>query len=225
MAFCEDRAESRAQPMTSVAIIDYGTGNVHSVGRMLTQLGVPWVYSRNAEELREATHLLMPGVGHCGTAMNTLRTNGTDRVLADLVLGSGVPVLGICLGMQLMTAHSEEGATDCLGWFDADTVRLAPVDKHKFKVPNMGWHLIDAVLSEPCFAGIQLASQPFYFCHGYGVHANDSVATAATFSYERSYSACLRRGNILGVQFHPEKSQDAGVTLMRNFLRMERYGV
>lgn len=207
--------------MTSVAIIDYGTGNVHSFGRLLSRSSVAWVHTRNEQQLRSATHLVMPGVGHCGRAMHALRANGTDAVLQELVVHCGVPILGICLGMQLMTNRSEEGATECLGWFDAETIRLAPFDTRRFKVPNMGWHGIDDVKSEPCLEGIELVTQPFYFCHGYGVLADDAPDTTATFSYERSYSACLRRGNILGVQFHPEKSQDAGLRLMQNFLGME----
>ena len=211
--------------ITSVAIIDYGTGNVQAVGRMLSELGVSWTQTSEEQSLREATHLLMPGVGHCGQAMHTLRNNRTDAVLEELVLRRRLPVLGICLGMQLMTKHSEEGSTDCLGWFDAKTVRLSPIDTRAFKVPNMGWHVIDDGTSEPCLDGIELATQPFYFCHGYGVLADEAVETTATFSYERPYSACLRRGNILGVQFHPEKSQAAGLQLMRNFLKLGPAGV
>lgn len=208
--------------MTTVAVVDYGTGNVHSVGRMLTSLGVEWVHTRESESLQAATHLLMPGVGHCAQAMRSLVENGTAELLDDLVLHAGVPVLGICLGMQLMTMGSAEGPTKCLGWFDAETVRITPENSKVFKVPNIGWHAVDAEPASKAFAGIDVATQPFYFCHGYGVLADAHTAASATFAYERRYVAAFERDNIVGVQFHPEKSQDVGRTLMANFLRMER---
>lgn len=211
--------------MTTVAVVDYGTGNVHSVGRMLTSLGVQWIHTRQPDELRSATHLLMPGVGHCAQAMRSLNETGTGDVLNDLVLRAGVPVLGICLGMQLMTLRSDEGPTECLGWFDAETVRITPANRKVFKVPNIGWHAVDTDPDSKVFAGIDVATQPFYFCHGYGVWADSATATAATFAYERRYVAAFERDNIVGVQFHPEKSQEVGRALMGSFLRMERRDV
>lgn len=207
--------------MSRVAIIDYGTGNVHSVGRMLTSMGVDWVCTRDHHVLRNATHLLMPGVGHCAQAMSSLAATGTADVLKDLVVRAGVPVLGICLGMQLMTRSSEEGPTEGLGWFDADTVRITPFDQKTFKVPNIGWHAVHGVAPRArAFAGIDVASQPFYFCHAYGVRADEIADVSARFDYESSYVAALERDNIVGVQFHPEKSQEVGAALIRNFLSM-----
>lgn len=207
--------------MTSVAVVDYSTGNVHSVGRVLTSLGVQWVHTRDPGTLRKATHLLMPGVGHCAQAMRSLTETGTVEVLQDLVFRSQVPVLGICLGMQLMTRSSEEGPARCLGWFDADTVRIAPLDRKTFKVPNIGWHAVHGVAPRArAFAGIDAASQPFYFCHAYGVRADKVADVSARFDYESPYVAALERDNIVGVQFHPEKSQEVGAALIRNFLGM-----
>lgn len=211
--------------MTLVAIVDYGTGNVHSVGRMLASLDVDWIHTREPEALRAATHLLMPGVGHCSQAMKSLLETGIADVLGDLVLREGVPVLGICLGMQLMTSGSEEGNTRCLGWFDAETKRIAPTDRKAFKVPNIGWHAVDAALGSRAFTGIEVASRPFYFCHAYGVRLDGTSEASASFSYEERYVAALERGNIVGVQFHPEKSQEPGVALIENFLAMRRLGV
>lgn len=209
-----------------VAIVDYGTGNVHSVGRMLTSLGVLWVHTREPQTLRAATHLMMPGVGHCSQAMRSLNETGTADILHDLVFDSGIPVLGICLGMQLMTRSSEEGSTRCLGWFDSDTVRIKPADRKTFKVPNIGWHAVRRVSPiAKAFSGIDVGSQPFYFCHAYGVRAQDLADVSASFDYEVPYVAALQRGNILGVQFHPEKSQEAGAALIRNFLAMEARNV
>lgn len=208
--------------MTRVAVIDYGTGNVHSVGRMLTALGVQWEHTRDPGALAAATHLLMPGVGHCAQAMRTLSETGTIAVLEDLVLARGIPVLGICLGMQLMTRSSEEGETRCLGWFDAATLRIRPADREHFKVPNIGWHRV-ALTGNPsrAFAGIALDDMPFYFCHAYSVQEEGAADVSATFRYETPHVAAFERGNIVGVQFHPEKSQEAGAALIRNFLGME----
>ena len=204
-----------------VAIVDYGTGNVHSVGRMLTSLGVQWVHTRESQILRSATHLMMPGVGHCSQAMRSLNETGTGEILRSLVFDSRIPVLGICLGMQLMTRSSEEGSTRCLGWFDADTVRIRPADCKTFKVPNIGWHAVRRVSPlAKAFSGIDVGSQPFYFCHAYGVRAEDLADVSANFDYEVPYVAALERGNILGVQFHPEKSQEVGAALIGNFLSM-----
>ena len=209
--------------MTTVAVVDYGTGNVHSVGRMLTDLGVEWVHTRQPDTLRAATHLLMPGVGHCGQAMSCLAASGTAELLSELVLRDGVPVLGICLGMQLMTRRSEEGPTRCLGWFEADTTRIAPMDRKTFKVPNIGWHAVLGFSpATRVFTAIDTASRPFYFCHAYGVRAAGVADASATFDYETGYVAALERDNIVGVQFHPEKSQDVGRALMGNFLKMGR---
>lgn len=211
--------------MADVAIVDYGTGNIHSVGRMLTLLGVEWVHTREEMLLRAATHLLMPGVGHCAHAMHSLTETGTSALLSELVLREGVPILGICLGMQLMTKRSAEGDTQCLGWFDAETARIAPVDTKAFKVPNIGWHTVEAETRSQAFAGIDLAMQPFYFCHAYAVDAGPGHAASATFGYGKTYVAALERDNLMGVQFHPEKSQEAGLAMMRNFLGMGRRDV
>lgn len=211
--------------MSFVVIVDYGTGNVHSIGRMLTSLGVRWVHTRDHAQMRSATHLLMPGVGHCAHAMRSLVETRTAEVLNDLVLRAGVPVLGICLGMQLMTLRSAEGPTDCLGWFAADTIRIAPTKTRIYKVPNIGWHAIDANSESGLFTGIDVSTLPFYFCHAYAVIAEGLVETAGTFEYEARYVAALVRDNILGVQFHPEKSQDEGMRLIANFLKMERRDV
>lgn len=208
--------------MTRVAVIDYGTGNVHSVGQMLTDLSVQWDHTRDPAVLRDSTHLLMPGVGHCAQAMRSLVDTGTDRLLEELVLQRGVPVLGICLGMQLMTAASDEGDTRCLGWFDAATQRIRPVDRERFKVPNIGWHRVSLTIRDTrAFKGIALEDYPFYFCHAYSVQEAGAEDVSATFHYEASHVAAFERRNIVGVQFHPEKSQEAGIALMRNFLAMD----
>lgn len=206
--------------MAHVAIVDYGTGNVSSIARMLAPLGASYTYTRDPGQLRAATHLIMPGVGHCRRAMERMREEGTVEVLHELVMTRKVPVLGICLGMQLMTSYSEEADMECLGWFTDRTLQLRPRDTRKLKVPNIGWHLIRQQADSDIFEGLAVDRRPFYFCHKYAVAAKDEHAHLADFAYGERYVAALQRDNIVGVQFHPEKSQEAGATLMANFLKM-----
>jgi glutamine amidotransferase len=205
--------------MTLVAILDYGAGNVHSVGRMLSSLGVKWLYTNHESDLQSASHIIMPGVGHCGQAMHCLISNGTVNVLNDLVLKYKVPVLGICLGMQLMTSYSDEGKVKCLDWFQRSTLELDPHLK-QLKVPNIGWHTLIPNSIDIIINGIDLNSEPFYFCHRYGVPIKDKQDVVAKLRYGQEYAAILRKENIIGVQFHPEKSQDVGLKLFENFLSL-----
>ena len=192
---------------------------------MLAPLGASHVYTSDPAELRAATHLIMPGVGHCRRAMETMREQGTLGVLHDLALTRRMPVLGICLGMQLMTSYSEEAEMGCLGWFSARTLQLRPADTRKLKVPNIGWHVVQNRVSSSVFEGIALDQTPFYFCHKYGISVMGLDGPVADFAYGERYVAAFQRKNIVGVQFHPEKSQAAGLQLMRNFLQLEPAGV
>lgn len=210
--------------MQSVVIVDYGTGNVSSVGRALASLGCDWVHSRDPEVVASASHLVLPGVGHGGHAMATLEESTLLAALNQAVQQRKVPVLGICLGMQLMTKRTEEGERACLGWFSHPTLELRPEDP-RLKVPNIGWHTIAARTESTLLDGIELTRQPFYFCHRYGVPAAGEEDVAATYAYGAPYAAILQRDNLVGVQFHPEKSQEPGMRMLGNFLRMEPAGV
>ena len=211
--------------MPHVAIVDYGTGNVSSIARMLAPLGASHSYTSDPDQLRASTHLIMPGVGHCRTAMEKMREDGTLDVLQELVMTRKMPVLGICLGMQLMTSYSEEADMECLGWFADRTLQMRPHDTRKLKVPNIGWHLVRQHAEAPIFDGIALDRMPFYFCHKYAVGAANQDTHLADFGYGERYVAALQRDNVVGVQFHPEKSQAAGTSLMANFLKMGRRDV
>lgn len=206
--------------MQSVVIVDYGTGNVSSVGRALANLGCDWVHSRDPQAVLAASHLILPGVGHGGHAMATLEQSALSDALTEAVHRRKIPVLGICLGMQLMTARTEEGDRACLGWFDQATVELRP-ENSRLKVPNIGWHTIAGNGASALLEGIELDRQPFYFCHRYGIPASGQAEVAATYAYGAPYAAILHRENLVGVQFHPEKSQEPGLRMLRNFLRME----
>jgi len=205
--------------MKQIAIVDYGTGNVHSIGRMVSGLGAEWTHTKDPGKLREATHLVLPGVGHCARAMASLQHSGILDVLDERVCQAGVPTLGICLGMQLMTRSSEEGSTECLGWFDMETTEIKPSDRRAYKVPNIGWHVLESA-NDTLFHDITTSDQPMFFCHRFAVRAPQEAGVIATFNYGADYVAALRHKNLIGVQFHPEKSQGPGRKLMANFLAL-----
>lgn len=194
-----------------VAIVKYNAGNVRSVDCALRRLGVEAILTDNEEALRKADRVIFPGVGEAGTTMEFLRAKGLDGVIRSLEN----PVLGICLGMQLMCRHSEEGDVDGLGIFDVEVKRFQPV-RHEDKVPHMGWNTLMQV-HEPLFRGF--AKDEFvYFVHSYYVPLNPY--TVATTEYILPFSAALRKNNFFATQFHPEKSGAVGECVLKNFLTL-----
>lgn len=204
--------------MSRVVIIDYGQGNANSIKVALASLGVESVYSRETRDIDAADYLILPGVGHYGAAMQSLGAGELRAALERAARERRVPTLGICLGMQLMTKWSDEGASNGLGWVDARTTRIKPVDTRVHKVPHVGWTLLDASPAR-LLESVQVAEEPFYFCHSYAIDAV-ADATVASFGFDRSYVGLFERENLFGVQFHPEKSQEAGLRLLSNFLRV-----
>lgn len=194
-----------------VVIIKYNAGNICSVEHALKRLGATPVVTADAEALRKADKVVFPGVGEAHTTMRHLKEQGLDRVICGL----RQPLLGICLGMQLMCRFSEEGAVDCLNIFDADVKRFSP-QKHEEKVPHMGWNTLTDVKGS-LFDGEP--ENPFvYFVHSYYVPPNN--CTIATTEYIRPFSAALQKDNFYATQFHPEKSGTVGEILLRNFLNL-----
>ncbi len=192
----------------SVAIVKYNAGNIFSVICALQRLGVEPLLTDDPTELTRAEKVLFPGQGEAASVMAYLRERGLDRVILSLKQ----PVLGICIGQQLLCKHSEEGDTDCLGVFDVPVVRLQP-QRHEQKVPHMGWNEIsgcqDPILRE--------ADGEFvYFVHSYYVPL--CQWTTATTDYVQPFSAALRRDNFHATQFHPEKSGSVGEKILKNFL-------
>jgi len=194
-----------------IAIVKYNAGNVFSVDCALRRLGVEPVLTDDAELLRRADHVVFPGQGEARGAMAYLRERGLDTVIKSL----RQPVLGICIGQQLLCRHSEEGDTDCIGVFDAEVRRFRPT-KHEEKVPAMGWNSLTE-LKSPLFKGLREGDY-VYFVHSYYVPKCD--ATIATTHYIDDYSAALQRDNFYACQFHPEKSGDVGEKILRNFLEI-----
>lgn len=194
-----------------VAIIKYNAGNIFSVDYALKRLGVEPLVTSDKEALLKADKIIFPGVGEAETTMNHLRENGLDTFIRELKQ----PVLGICLGMQLMCRRSEEGGTDCLGIFDAEVKRFSP-QRHADKVPHMGWNTIKET-SSPLFDGFR-GGEFVYFVHSYYVPLNEY--TAAVTDYIHPFSAALHKDNFYATQFHPEKSGSVGERILTNFLNL-----
>lgn len=192
-----------------VAVVKYNAGNVRSVDYALRRLGVEAAITSDAAVLREADKVIFPGVGEAATTMAYLRASGLDAVIRSLEK----PLLGICLGMQLLCRHSEEGQVDCLGIFDADVKRFQSA-RHEDKVPHMGWNTITKTAG-PLFRGF--AKEEFvYFVHSFYVPENEH--TAAVTDYIVPFSAALHKDNFFATQFHPEKSGAVGERILKNFL-------
>jgi len=195
----------------NIAIIKYNAGNIRSVLYALERLGYTAMVTDNAAEIRNADKVIFPGVGEASTAMNYLRERDLDKLICSLTQ----PVLGICLGMQLMCKYSEENDTSCLGIFDED-VRKFKVKSEKLKVPQIGWNCIYD-LKTGLFKNVT-GNSYCYFVHGY--YASVGEHTIATTNYVQPYSSALQKDNFYGVQFHPEKSAAAGERILSNFLNL-----
>jgi glutamine amidotransferase len=195
----------------NVAIVKYNAGNVYSVVNALKRLGVEPMLTDNAEQLKQADKVLFPGQGHAGEAMDYLRARHLDEVIRDLKQ----PVLGICVGQQLLCRHSEEGDVDCIGIFDAEVRRFQP-HRHEDKVPCMGWNRLYN-LKSPLYKGLDNGDY-VYFVHSFYVPTcEDTIATA---DYILPYSASLHKDNFYTCQFHPEKSGKVGEIIIKNFLEI-----
>ena len=191
-----------------VVIINYGAGNIQSIQFALKRLGVNAILSDDETVIREADKVIFPGVGEASSAMSMLRETGLDKVIPSL----NQPVLGICLGMQLMCKTSEEGATKGLGIFDVDVVSFS----NTVKVPQIGWNQISGLKSD-LFTDVA-SKEYMYSVHSF--YAPICANTIATTTYEIAYSSALQKNNFFGVQFHPEKSSKAGEQILSNFLNL-----
>lgn len=191
-----------------IVIIDYGAGNIQSIKFALERLGYEGVLSSDAKEISEARKVIFPGVGEAGSAMRKLRSTGLDKIIPTLKQ----PVLGICLGMQLMCRKTEEGNTEGLAIFDVDVVHF----QKKLKVPHIGWNRITD-LKTALFEGI-VENEYVYLVHSY--YAPVCEETISKCDYGVAYSSALQKNNFYGVQFHPEKSSSAGEQILKNFLKL-----
>lgn len=205
-----------------IVIIDYGMGNSGSIRNMIKKVGGESVISADPEVIAGAQKLILPGVGHYARAMHNIEERGFRGILDRKVLEEKTPILGICLGMQLMTETSEEGDGRGLGWFRASTRRFRPERFNRpLRVPQMGWNLVNIRKPSPVFDEDGLEEHRYYFVHAYAVECEDETDVLCTSSYGYGFVSGFSRDNIVGVQFHPEKSHLFGMSLMRRFV--ERY--
>jgi glutamine amidotransferase len=200
-----------------VTIIDYKTGNIGSIRNMLKKIGEESIITSQKDDIAAATKLILPGVGAFDTGMKNLKDLDLIDILDRKVLVDKVPVLGICLGMQLMSNKSEEGILPGLGWINAETMRFKFINTSEYKIPHMGWNFI-SLKKESLLFDRMFPDARFYFVHSYYFNALDSNDILASTRYESEFSSAVEKGNISGVQFHPEKSHKFGMKLLKNFV-------
>lgn len=202
-----------------IAIVDYDMGNVASVANMLKRLGAPEaVLTRDPDVLGRAQKVILPGVGAFDKGMENLVGFGLLDALNEAALERRVPVLGICLGMHLLTRSSEEGKRSGLGWIDAHTMRFKFPEGSDLKIPHMGWNYVDAQRENPLISS--KARGRFYFVHAYYVECNRREDTIGTARYGFDFASAINHDNVYGVQFHPEKSHRFGMALLESFVKL-----
>ncbi|KAA9327404.1 imidazole glycerol phosphate synthase subunit HisH [Adhaeribacter soli] len=200
-----------------ITIVNYGMGNLGSVLNMFKKVGVEAKVTDNLNEIADATKILLPGVGAFDAAMSRIKAGGFEEILNKKALEDKVPVLGICLGMQLLTDCSEEGVLPGLGWIKGKTIKFSFTRTQNLKVPHMGWNLVKQVNASPLIADFP-PDPRFYFVHSYFVKADEEMDVLMRTTYGHEFDSVITNGeNIFGAQFHPEKSHKFGMKLFKNF--------
>jgi glutamine amidotransferase len=203
-----------------IVVVDYKMGNVGSVLNMLKKIGTQAVLSSSPDVVASADKVILPGVGAFDTGMRNIEALGLRPVLDRKVMELGTPVLGICLGMQLLTERSEEGALPGLGWIRGETVRFRfDGSDSRLKVPHMGWNEVRVLRGDGIFRGLaDEQDTAFYFVHSFHVVCREPTDVLARTHHGYEFDAAVQRGNVIGTQFHPEKSHRFGMKLLRNFV-------
>jgi len=208
-----------------ITLVDYNAGNLTSVRRALTHLGIPCQISADPDEVRRAEKIIFPGVGAAGAAMATLRERGLDAALKES-FAAGTPILGICLGCQIILEHSEEDNTECLGLLPGKTIRFSssvsqsvyPLQNPLLKIPHMGWNAVRVTQPHPLLAHLRPGDE-FYFVHSFYPQPADPGHTYAVSDYGGEFPAAIGKDNLFAVQFHAEKSGAVGLKVLENFAR------
>ena len=200
-----------------IAIVDYGLGNVIAFANVYKKLNLPVIVVKQAQDLKQATKVILPGVGSFDNAMQRLEKSGMWQILDEMVLQRHIPVLGVCVGMQMLAHSSQEGKRPGLGWIDGQVQRFIPAASgNSMRVPHMGWNNLKQLKTSSLLQGID-ADARFYFLHSYYFCCRHSQDIVAVTDYNGEFVCVVNSGNIFGVQFHPEKSHRWGVKLLENF--------
>ncbi len=204
-----------------ITIVNYGIGNVQAIANIYKRLNIEVSLAASADELAGADRIILPGVGAFDWAMTGLNQSGMREALDELVIGQRTPVLGICVGMQMMGNRSEEGVLDGLRWIDGDVNRFEETSStDKVRLPQMGWNDVLPQQGGGLFQGMESEAR-FYFLHSYYFAAKRDEDVLALTDYNGSFASALRSGNMFGVQFHPEKSHQWGIRLLKNFAELQ----
>ena len=200
-----------------IGIVDYGIGNIKAFSNIYKQLDIPHRVVTCKEHFKDVEKIILPGVGAFDHAMMRLGKSGLLATLSHLVLNKKKPVLGICVGMQMMAKSSEEGIFEGLGWIDAEVIKFnKEALGSEYPLPHMGWNLVEYMNDNPLFKDID-ANSRFYFLHSYYFNSTNKDNSIATTEYGKRFTCAINRDNIFGVQFHPEKSHHNGMQLLKNF--------
>lgn len=202
-----------------IKIVDYGLGNISAFLNVYKRLNIEASTARNADELKCATKLILPGVGAFDHAMELLNGSGMRQSLDEIVLGQGVPVLGICVGMQILARSSNEGQAEGLGWIDGCVKGFRSLQKKDLLLPHMGWNDVRPMHDSPLFSQLRSGAR-FYFLHSFYFECAHEEDVAAVSSYGIDFSSAVHSKNVYGVQFHPEKSHHFGAQLLKNFAEL-----
>ena len=198
-------------------IIDYGMGNLGSIANMIRHLGFKSIITSDISDIQSAKKIILPGVGHFDKAMQNIRKRNLTEIIKEKALNEHVPMLGICLGMQIMCNASEEGSEQGLGLINADVKKFTFENNSTLKIPHMGWNIVEQAKDNRLFSE-SLKPHRFYFVHSYYVNCNDKSDVLTSTNYGFNITSAFQRKNIFGVQFHPEKSHKFGMDLLRNFI-------
>lgn len=202
-----------------ITIIDYGVGNIYAFQNVYKRLDIPTKIAKSSQDLEGAEKLILPGVGHFDYAMSQLNNSGMREKLDELVLEKKIPVIGICVGMQMMGNKSDEGNLEGLKWIDANIKKFDEATiHHRTKLPHMGWNDVRPI-NHPLFKGLE-NDAIFYFLHSFYFECNRSQDILATSDYGISFTSAVNHDNVYGIQFHPEKSHHYGEELLHNFAKL-----
>lgn len=204
-----------------VVIIDYKLGNLGSIKNMLLKIGYESIISNRLDDISQADHLILPGVGSFDNGMKNLNNLNLIPILEEMVIKKKTPILGICLGMQLLTNYSEEGKFPGLGWISGQTFKFNSTNDQNLKVPHMGWNYLKIKNQNNIFLNLY-ANSKFYFAHSYFVTCEYEKNVLATSNYGSEFHSVIIKDNIIGAQFHPEKSHKYGMTFLKNFMEIAK---